>query len=224
MTKLMTEVLGYQRFGLRGSDIGGSVIQQIALAHPERVIGAHVSGLLRGVPLQPDQPPSEAEAKFARDLQAWTSTEMAYASLHTSKPQTLAAALNDSPAGMASWIIEKFRRWGDTRGDIESRFSRDELLTNLTIYWTTQTIGPSMRLYYEFAREQRLSGRVQVPTAMLMAVHDMVPVPRSVAERIYNIVRWNESAVGGHFLEWEEPQRVAEDMRAFFAQLASQAP
>src|SRR5690606_18765941 len=144
-------------------------------------IGLHVSGLLRGVPLQGEGPPS--------------------------------------PAGLASWIVEKFRTWGDTKGNIESRFSKDELLTNLTIYWATQTIAPSVRLYYAFVREQRLTGRVQVPTAALIALNDMVPPPREVGERMYNVVRWNETPEGGHFLEWEEPQRVAQDMRAFFAGL-----
>jgi pimeloyl-ACP methyl ester carboxylesterase len=219
MAKLMTDVLGYQRYALRGSDVGGSITQQIALAHPDRVIGAHISGLLRGVPLQSDKPPSEAEKKFQRDLEAWSATELAYANLHGTKPQTLAVALNDSPAGLAAWIVEKFRRWGDTQGNVESRFSKDELLTNLTIYWATQTITPSVRLYYEFRREQRLTGKVPVPTAALIALHDMVPPPREVGERIYNVARWTETDRGGHFLEWEEPQLVAEDMRAFFATL-----
>ncbi|MEP7242806.1 MAG: epoxide hydrolase family protein [Gammaproteobacteria bacterium] len=219
MTKLMTETLGYQRFALRGSDIGGSIIQQLSLSHPDKVIGAHISGLLRGVTYQGDKPPSEAELKFNRDLQKWTSTELAYATLHSSKPQTQAVGLNDSPAGLASWIVEKFQRWGDTKGNVESRFSKDELLTNLTIYWATQTIGSSMRLYYEFSRETRLTGRVTVPTAALIAQHDMVPPPREVAERLYNIVRFNESDAGGHFLEWEEPEVVAADMRAFFGSL-----
>ncbi len=219
MNKLMTEVLGYKRFGLRGSDIGGSVVQQLSLAHPQNVIGAHVSGLIRGVPLGSDETPTPAEQKFNADLLAWQNEELAYARLHSTKPQTLAHALNDSPAGLASWIVEKFRRWGDTKGNVESRFTRDELLTNLTIYWATQTIAPSIRLYYEFARENRLQGRVPVPTAMLMALNDMVPAPRVVGERVYNIVRWNETGVGGHFLEWEEPELVAQDMRAFFREL-----
>jgi len=219
MNKLMTETLGYKRYAVRGSDIGGSVIQQLALAHPDNLIGAHISGLLRGVPLQSDKPPSEAEQKFNRDLEAWTSAEIAYARLHSSKPQTLAVSLNDSPAGLASWIVEKFRSWGDTKGNVESRFSKDELLTNLTIYWATQTIGSSIRLYYEFSREQRLTGRVPVPTAALIALNDMVPPPREVAERLYNLVRFNQTPVGGHFLEWEEPQLVADDMRAFFSSL-----
>jgi pimeloyl-ACP methyl ester carboxylesterase len=217
MTRLMTEVLGYSSFGVRGSDIGGSVAQQMALAHPEMLIGLHVSGLLRGVPLQGQGPPSEAEQKFTRELAAWSSTELAYATLHSQKPQTLAPALNDSPAGLASWIVEKFRRWGDTHGDLESRFSKDELLKNIMVYWVTETIGSSIRTYYEFGREQRLQGRVQVPTAVLMARNDQVPVPREVSERLYNVVRWNETPVGGHFLEWEEPERVAADLRDFFA-------
>jgi pimeloyl-ACP methyl ester carboxylesterase len=219
MTKLMTEALGYKRFALRGSDIGGSVTQQIALAYPDKVIGAHVTGLLRAVPVQGDAPPSEEEQKFNQALAAWQTAEMGYANMHSQKPQTLAVGLNDSPAGLASWIVEKFRRWGDTKGNVESRFPKDELLTNLTIYWATETIAPSVRLYYDFAREQRLTGKVSVPTAVLIATHDMVPPPREVSERLYNVARWNKTDVGGHFLEWEEPALVAKDMREFFGSL-----
>jgi pimeloyl-ACP methyl ester carboxylesterase len=222
MTKLMTDVLGYPKFALRGSDIGGSVVHQISVAHPDKVIGAHVSGMLRGVPLNSPEKPSEAEAKFLKDLAAWTNTEMAYARMHGTKPQTLAQGLNDSPSGLAAWIVEKFHAWGDTKGNVESRFSRDELLTNLTIYWATQTITSSVRFYYEYGREQRLLTPMNVPTAVLMAAHDMTPPPREVSERMYpNLVRWNWTENGGHFLEWEEPQLVAEDLRAFFAPLRS---
>jgi pimeloyl-ACP methyl ester carboxylesterase len=139
--------------------------------------------------------------------------------MHGTKPQTLAVGLNDSPAGLASWIVEKFRTWGDTKGNVESRFSKDELLTNLTIYWATGTIASSVRLYYEFTREKRLQGKVIVPTALLIATHDMVPPPREVCERMYDISRWTQTDTGGHFLEWEEPQLVAADMRAFFGSL-----
>jgi pimeloyl-ACP methyl ester carboxylesterase len=218
LTKLMTDVLGYRRFGVRGSDIGGSVAQQMALGQPDRLLGLHVSGLLRGVPLQGDGPSSAGEETFFRDLAKWTATEMGYASVQAQSPQTVAVGLNDSPAGLAAWILEKFRKWADTHGDIESRFTRDELLTNLTLYWATQSIASSVRLYYEFGREQRLQGRVTVPTAVLMAEHDMVPVPREVSARLYDIVRWNSTPVGGHFLEWEEPELVAADLRAFFGE------
>jgi len=217
---LMTECLGYKRFALRGSDIGGSITQQLSLAYPNLVIVAHLTVLLRGVPLQGAGRQSEVEQKFHQDLAQWEATEIAYARMHGSKPQTLAVGLTDSPAGLAAWIIEKFRTWGDTRGDIESRFSKDELLTNLTIYWATGTIAASVRLYYEFAREKRLQGRVAIPTAQLIATHDIVPPPREVCERFYNIVRWTQTDVGGHFLEWEEPQLVAQDMREFFGSLA----
>ncbi len=218
-SKLMTESLGYKRFALRGSDIGGSVSQQIALGYPDLVIGAHLTGLLRGVPLQGSGPQSAVEQKFHKDLAQWEATEIAYARMHGSKPQTLAVGLNDSPAGLAAWIVEKFRTWGDTKGNVESRFSKDELLTNLTIYWATGTIASSVRLYYEFARENRLQGRVAIPTAQLIATHDMVPPPREICERFYNVTRWTQTDVGGHFLEWEEPQLVAQDMRAFFGSL-----
>ena len=219
LMKLMTETLGYERFALRGSDIGQSITQQLALAHPEVVIGAHVTGVLRGTPTQGSGPPSESEQKFNSAMAAWDATELAYARMHGSKPQTLAVGLNDSPAGLASWIVEKFRTWGDTRGNVESRFSKDELLTNLTLYWATGTAPSSVRLYYEFTREKRLQGKVQVPTAVLIATHDMVPPPREVVERMYNVTRWTQTDVGGHFLEWEEPQLVAQDMRAFFGSL-----
>ena len=218
-TTLMTETLGYKRFALRGSDIGQSVTQQLALAHPDLVIGAHVTGLLRGTPTQGAGAPGEAEQKFNRAMAEWDATELAYARMHGQKPQTLAVGLNDSPAGLASWIVEKFQKWGDTKGNVESRFSKAELLTNLTLYWATGTAASSVRLYYEFTREKRLQGRVQVPTALLIATHDMVPPLREVAERMYDVARWTQTDVGGHFLEWEEPQLVAEDMRAFFGSL-----
>lgn len=119
----------------------------------------------------------------------------------------------------ASWIVEKYRTWGDTSGDIDSRSSKDYLLTTLTIYWATQTIHSSMRLYYETARDPGQWGRVEVPTDMLMSSKDMFPTPREWAERSYNVTRWTAIDKGGHFLEWEEPNLVAEDMIEFFLSL-----
>jgi pimeloyl-ACP methyl ester carboxylesterase len=141
--------------------------------------------------------------------------EMAYAMLQSSKPQTVAPALNDSPAGLAAWIVEKFWRWTDHRGDLERTISRDDLLTNLTIYWATETIGPSMRTYYETAHAKGAWGRSKVPTAYLMSPHDMFATPRSWVERTSNVTRWTEIDRGGHFLEWEQPELVANDLRAF---------
>jgi pimeloyl-ACP methyl ester carboxylesterase len=130
----------------------------------------------------------------------------------------LAAGLNDSPAGLASWMVEKFRRWGDIEIDLERRFARDDLLANIGIYWVTGTINSSMRLYYETARDPGTWGRVAAPTAMLMSPKDMFPTPREWAQRSYNVVRWTEMGRGGHFLEWEEPALVAADIQAFFGQ------
>lgn len=216
--KLMTEMLGYERYAVRGSDLGAGVIQQMALRYPDAIIGVHLSGTNPFVAQIPDNL-TEAEQVFVQNAQAWFQQEMAYAMQHSSYPQTLAYALNDSPAGLAAWIVEKFRAWSDNDGDLESAFSKDELLTNLTIYWATQTINASIRLYYETAREPGQFGRVEVPTGMLMSDKDMFPTPREWAERSYNVVRWTPISVGGHFLEWEEPELVAQDMRVFFASL-----
>lgn len=214
--QLMTETLGYPRYAVRGSDLGAGVIQQLGLTRPQSLIGTHQSGTNPYVGYVPENL-SAAEQEFLKNAQRWNQTEMAYAMEHTSKPQTLAFGLNDSPVGLASWIIEKFRTWADTGGDLESRFSKDELLTNLTIYWATGTINSSMRLYFETARDQSAKyGRVEVPTALLMSPKDLFPTPREWAERSYNVVRWTEIDRGGHFLEWEEPELVAKDIKAFF--------
>lgn len=219
--KLMTENLGYQQYGVRGSDLGAGVIQQLGLLHPEALIGTHQSGTNPYVGYVPENL-SPAEQEFVKNAQNWYATQMAYAMEQSSKPQTLAYGLNDSPVGLASWIIEKFWSWTDHGGNLENSFSKDELLTNLTIYWVTQTINSSMRLYYETAHDQGAQyGRVEVPTAMLMTTKDFFPTPREWVERSYNIVRWNEIDKGGHFLEWEVPDLVAKDMIEFFSSLRS---
>lgn len=215
---LLRDELGYARYGARGSDLGAGVIQQLALAHPEALIGVHLSGTNPYVGQIPDDL-SPAEREFVAQAQQWTMQEMAYAMEHSSKPQTLAYGLNDSPAGLAAWIVEKFRRWSDCGGDLERRFSKDELLTNLTIYWVTETINSSIRLYYETAHNPGAWGRVEVTTGMLMSPKDLFPTPREWAERSYRVDRWTEIDRGGHFLEWEEPESVAEDIRAFFRPL-----
>lgn len=216
--KLMTGVLGYERYAVRGGDLGAGVLTQMALLFPDAIVGMHTGGTNPWLGEIPNDL-SPAEQQFVAAAQAWSYQEMAYAMEQSSKPQTLAPALNDSPAGLAAWIIEKFRRWSDCDGDLELRFSKDELLTNLTIYWATQTIGSSMRLYYESARDPGQWGRSPVPTAFLMSSKDMFPTPRSWIERSNRIDRWTEIDRGGHFLEWEEPEIVAADLRAFLSPL-----
>lgn len=219
LAKLMTEELGYSRFGARGSDLGAGVLQQLALSRPETLIGLHISGTNPYIGNVPDNL-TPAEQEFVAKAQQWNFQEMAYAMEQSSKPQTLAYGLNDSPVGLAAWLVEKFRRWSDCGGEVEKRFSKDELLTNLTIYWATETINSSMRLYYETVRDPgQWGGRVEVSTGMLMSSKDMFPTPREWVERSYRVDHWTEIDRGGHFLEWEEPELVVQDLRAFFRPL-----
>jgi pimeloyl-ACP methyl ester carboxylesterase len=221
MNKLMVDVLGYKRYGARGSDLGGVTIDQLGRLYPDSIIGAHLTQIIvAGAPPAPPENATQAERDFLAASVVVSNTEIGYARVHSTKPQTLAYGLTDSPAGLAAWIIEKYRTWGDTGGNIESRFNRDFLLTTLTTYWLTQTIAPSVRTYYEMYRNRGNTSRVGVPVGFLMAKKDMFPpAPREWAERTHNVVHFSETATGGHFLEWEEPDVVARDMRLFFAAL-----
>jgi pimeloyl-ACP methyl ester carboxylesterase len=217
MAKLMHDVLGYTRYGVRGSDLGGVIVRQLAAVHPDQVIGVHLTGIIGAAGGQP--PFTPAEQAFVDATRA-VESELAYARLQTSKPQTLAQSPNDSPSGLAAWIVEKFRAWSDSGGDLESRFSKDELLTNLTVYWATATATSSVRMYYEFVREPLKAGRLETPVGMLMSTKDLFPAaPREWGERLFNVVHWVQTDRGGHFLEWEEPELVARDLQTFFGSL-----
>jgi len=215
--RLMTGTLGYRRYAIRGGDLGAGVASQMAQVHPEAVIGTHTGGTYPWVDfehLPSDLTPAERE--FIANVKQWRDQEMAYAMLHATKPQTLACALNDSPAGLAAWIVEKFRRWSDCGGNVETRFTKDELLTTITIYWVTETINSSMRLYYETMRDPGSWGRPAVPQALLMSGKDLFPTPHEWIARQGMPERYTEIDRGGHFLEWEEPALVAGDIIEFF--------
>jgi pimeloyl-ACP methyl ester carboxylesterase len=217
MTRLMHDVLGYERYGVRGSDLGGVVVRQMALIEPEQIIGVHLTGIIGTAGGEP--PYTEAELAFIAASEA-IEPEIAYARLHMSKPQTLAHSLQDSPVGLAAWIVEKFRAWSDSGGNVESRFTKDELLTNLMVYWVTGTAPASIRMYYDFVREPLQTGRIERPVGMLDTTKDLFPAaPREWGERLFNIHSWNVTDVGGHFLEWEEPELVARDLQQFFGSL-----
>ena len=217
MDELMHDALGYTRYAVRGSDLGGNVVRQIAVRHPEHVIGVHLTGMIGTDGAKP--PFTPAEQAFV-EADAATLPERAYARLQMSKPQTLAHALNDSPVGLAAWIVEKFRAWSDSHGNLESRFTKDQLLTNLMVYWATGTAPASVRMYYEFSREPLTEGRIERPVGMLMATKDLFPAaPREWGERFFNVTRWTETNVGGHFLEWEEPALVAREVQAFLGSI-----
>ena len=213
--ELMT-ALGYPRFGAAGGDIGSHVSRYLALNHPDRVVAVHRTdaGLPAHVPA--DLTPEERD--WLAGAGAWGATEGAYAAMHRTKPQTAAFGLTDSPAGLAAWIVEKLQAWSDCGGDVESRFTADEILTNVTIYWLTATIGSSMRMYRANAAipPEQLARRVEVPSGFAIFQGDVVRPPRAWLERTANVVRVTEPARGGHFAAFEEPELYAQELREFF--------
>ena len=215
---LMTAHLGHHRYLASGTDIGAGTARRLALKHPAALRGIHVSAVA-DLPLTPRSPPlTEAEIAYRARAATWEADEGAYEHLHYTKPQTLAFALNDSPVGLASWIVEKFHAWSDHGPDLLATFPADMLLDNLMIYWATQTIGSSMRHYYDsahFRPAARPEDRVVVPTAISMWPKDLVHAPREWAERSYNVQRYTTQTHGGHFPAWEEPEAYTRDLRAF---------
>ena len=219
---LMTNALGYERFAARGGDIGSGVTAWLAIDFPSRVVGIHVSDVLRPEIAPGSAHLSEAERRFLAEEDAWVRDEGAYDHIQATKPQTLAYGLTDSPAGMAAWIVEKLRAWSDCGGDVRRRFTMDELCTLLTIYWATGTINAANRLYFDRDREPRRLApgqRVEVPCAVTMFPADIDHPPREWGERAYRVARWTEMPRGGHFAAWEEPQLLASDLREFFRPL-----
>ena len=217
--------LGYSRFGAQGGDWGASVGTCLGLMYPENLMGLHLNyipGSFKPFLGSGTHGLSETETKFLQAQESWSQAEGGYGHLQATKPQTLAFGLNDSPAGLAAWIIEKFRDWSDCDGDVERRFSQDELLTNAMIYWTTKTIHSSMRLYYE-ARKRPLhfkaGEKVRAPCGVARFSKEAPFPPREWVERGYNVQRWSEFPVGGHFAAMEEPELLAADIREFFRPL-----
>jgi pimeloyl-ACP methyl ester carboxylesterase len=211
--------LGYARFAAFGSDIGAGVTSRLGLYHPERLLGIYVLSVVDPYLGPGARPLSAAAQAFKAVGEEWDRDEGAYSHIQATRPQTLAYGLNDSPMGLAAWIVEKWRAWGDTHGDLESRFSKDDLLTTVMIYWITQTINASTRMYYEYCHHPRPLGpadRVRVPAAIGLTTEPVDRAPREWAERSYDIQRWTEFPRGGHFFAFEEPELLAEELRAFF--------
>ncbi|HYY56996.1 MAG TPA: epoxide hydrolase [Pyrinomonadaceae bacterium] len=218
----LMEGLGYARFGAQAGDVGTGITTRLGLLFPERIIGIHLTDPAWPYLGAGARELSAAERAYVEEEARWQRDEGAYGDLQATKPQTLSYGLNDSPAGLAAWIVEKFRAWSDCDGDIERRFTKDELLTNLTIYWATETINSSVRLYYESRRNPtpfKQGERVEVPTALAIFPKDIDQPPREWAERSYNVKRWTRMPRGGHFAALEEPELLAEDIRAFFRPL-----
>ncbi len=220
LTSLMTEVLGYKRFGAQGGDWGAFITSRMGFAFPEHLIGIHLNLLpvRRDLRMGPD--PTAEEKVYLEDLNHFVKEETGYQWIQGTKPTTLSFALTDSPAGLAAWLVEKFRTWTDCDGNPENALTRDEMLTNIMLYWVTGAIGSSFWPYYA-----RLHGpypipqgaTVDVPTGYVEFPKEILRPPRSVGERMYtNIRRWTVMPKGGHFAALEQPGALVEEIRAFF--------
>ena len=219
---LMTDVLGYRRFAAQGGDWGSFVTARLAAIYPERMAGIH----LNLMPLTRDprqlEHPTEDERRYQEQLVHFLREETGYQWIQGTKPQTLAYGLSDSPVGLAAWVVEKFRTWSDCGGDVERRFSKDVLLTNIMIYWVTGAIGSSFWPYYARFHEGwpvPHDRRIEVPAGYAAFPKEILLPPRCWADRVFNVRRWSVMPAGGHFAALEEPEALAADIRAFFRDL-----
>ncbi len=221
--ELMTGVLGYKRFAAQGGDWGAFVTSRLGYAYSERLAGIHINLLsLRRDTAMPENPDDD-ERRYFEQRAHWMKEETGYTWIQGTKPQTLAYALTDSPVGLAAWIVEKFHTWSDHRGDLDGYIGRDELLTNIMLYWVTGAIGSSFWPYYA-----RMHGswpipdgaRIQVPMGYAEFPKEILRPPRSLAEKMYaDIRRWTRMPKGGHFAALEQPELLAQEIREFFRTL-----
>ena len=220
--------LGYERYGAQGGDFGAGIATFMALNNPAPMIGLHLSNLEITPYTGPGaRPLSAAEGTYRERNEAFWQEEYGYKAIQSTKPQTLGYALNDSPAGLAAWILEKWRSWADSGGNLDECVSREFLLTTVTIYWVTQTITSSMRDYFDndnprFRITLGPEEFVEVPTGIAVFANNFVDEgipPREWAERLYNVRQWTPMPRGGHFAAAEEPELLARDIAAFFTGL-----
>ncbi|AKJ96571.1 multidrug MFS transporter [Pseudomonas chlororaphis] len=213
--------LGYERFGAQGGDIGAGVSTWLGVRFPERVKGIHLNYIPASYrpPLGETEPPlTEVETAFLQHAAAFADAEGAYGHIQRTKPQSLAVGLNDSPAGLLAWMGEKILSWCDTRPAID----HDWLLTNVTLYWLTNCIGSSFRQYVEGSKRPLAFGheeRVRPAVGVAVFPKELPMPPRSWVERCCDVKRWSVMPKGGHFAALEQPQLLAEDIRAFFRDL-----
>lgn len=217
--------LGYERYAVQGGDWGAIIGARMAYDDPRAVAGLHINGPgVLPVPGDLAEPPlSEVEVDYAQAAQRWRLREGFHLLAQGTAPDALAPAFNDSPAGLAAWLVDKFRRWSDCDGEVERRFSKDTLCDFLTMYWATETIASSMRLYAAEARDRwrlRPGERIEVPAAVADFPAELVRPPRAWTERVLgDLRRWSEFDRGGHFAALEEPELLGDDVLAFLAEL-----
>ena len=223
LADLMTETLGYRRFAAQGGDWGGITASRMGYAHAAKLIGIHVNLLAVRRDGSAVGDPTPEERRYLDEMAHWLKEETGYQWIQGTRPQTLSFGLTNSPAGLAAWIIEKFRAWSDCDGDVESAFTRDQLLANISLYWFTGAIGSSFFPYYfRMHRPWPIpeGGRIAVPTGYSEFPHEILRAPRSLAERTYtDIRRWTVMSRGGHFAAMEQPEALAAEVQAFFRPL-----
>ena len=218
--------LGYERFAASGCDWGAYVTALLGLDHPDSLVGIHM-GMLN-FRAAGDRGNTPEDVEYAARAAAWRRDEIGYSLIQGTKPQSLAYGLMDSPAGLAGWIVEKWRRWSDCGGNVERLFTRDELLTTIALYWFTGTINSANRLYFE-SRTQAVrlaeNERVLPPAGFLLERFidgpngNVGPPPRSRADAVYDVRRWTIADRGAHFPAMENPDLFVDDVRAFFRTL-----
>ncbi len=222
LADLMTRILGFRRFAAQGGDWGAAVSSRLGAVHAAKVIGIHVNLLMiRRDPAALVEAMDEEEARYRGELEHWLREETGYQWIQGTRPQTLAYALTDSPAGLAAWILEKFRQWSDCDGDPFTVHSMDALLSNIALYWFTGCIGSSFHPYYaRMHGPWPVPGTVDVPTGYCQFPKEILRPPRSLAERTYtDIRRWSVMERGGHFAAMEQPEALAREIREFFRPL-----
>jgi pimeloyl-ACP methyl ester carboxylesterase len=222
---LLVDVLGVPRFGVQGGDRGAMVAMSLGHRHPAHVTGIHLN-LATGIAAPPETRSAEEDAWLERQAR-WFADEGGYSAIQSTRPQTLAYALSDSPVGLAGWILEKWKVWSDPEAGLEGCFTRDELLTNIMLYWATGTIHASIRWYAAHRRRPPAAmrpERIPVPTAVADFPHESVRVPRSAVARKVDLRQWTTMPRGGHFAAMEQPELLVEDIRKFFRGLRAPQP
>ncbi len=233
--KLMVEELGYNNFSVHAGDTGSLLAKEMATHYPDVVDSIHLTDIGYDAPFGLDPSTmSTAEQDYVAQVEQWSASEGAYFMIQSTKPQSLAYGLTDSPVGLAAWILQHFYAWSDCEGDIERSFSKEELLTNIMIYWFTETINSSIRWYYDGTNTDWESfdaeniewdapeeTKTNVPVGVTLFPKDLPGIfpPRELAERTLNVQHWSEMPYGGHFAALEAPELLAQDMRTFFLSL-----
>ena len=224
--KLMTE-LGYDKYGVQGGDFGAGVSTALSMKYPEHVTGMHLNYIPGNyVPvLEENEEFTKEENDYFNLEEEWYSREGGYSLEQNTKPLTLAYGLTDSPAGLCAWIVEKMFGWAQCNGYIGNVFTKDELLSNVTLYWVTETLHSSIRLYNENSKNPLIIGKnsyINIPTAIARFAYEEPFPPRKFVERGFNIQQWSEFPAGGHFPAIEKPELLAEDITSFFRKILSE--